>query len=356
MNAYVSNMSLQAVAQLLLSSQQLTLTTHAKPDGDAFGSVTALGRALHLLGKRVHVLVMPPVPAGLRFLQGSNIPDVYKPQLPLPESDLYVVVDTGAWGQLVPMDLRLREKTEKLLVVDHHLSGDVPAAYRYIDGKAAACAEIIAQLIELLEDITGKQLMDAVVCEQLFVGIASDTGWFRFSNTRPQTHELAAKLMHKGVDHSALFEKLEQNDRPEKLALLTRALDNMHFLAGFKGAIMVLSARDFEETGALIEETERLVDLPRNVAGVQVVAMISQPPTQVGQAAQPVRVSFRSKPGEQAVNVAELAAQFGGGGHARAAGAKIDAPLEEVVARVSQAIVMTLQGPVTTTQPAEVSR
>ncbi len=223
-------MSLQAVAQLLLSCRHLTLTTHAKPDGDAFGSVTALGRALHLLGKQVQVLVMPPVPAGLRFLQGANIPDVYKPQLPLPESDLYVVVDTGAWAQLAPMDLRLRDKTENLLIIDHHLSGDVPAAYRYIDGQAAACAEIIAQLIDLLSVNTGKDLMDAAVCEQLFVGIASDTGWFRFSNTRPQTHELAA--------------------------------------------------------------------------------------------------------------------QFGGGGHARAAGAKIDGPLEDVVQRVAQAIVQIIQGQV----------
>lgn len=346
MDTYSSNTSLKQIAQLLLGSESPVLMTHAKPDGDAFGSVVALARSLQLAGRRPRVLLVPPVPMSFGKLQGAHIPELYNADQPLPESDLYVIVDTGAWGQIAPIDKPLREKLDKLVIVDHHLSGDIPAAHRYVDGKAAACAEIIAELIEELIAITGKDVTDAAVCEQLFVGIASDTGWFRFSNTRPQTHELAAKLLRKGVNQNAIYENLEQTDRPEKLLLMQRALDSLQFLANKQAAVMVVKAEDFEQTGARLEETERLIDMPRTVAGVEVVAMIAQPPVAVGSgsgSAPPVRVSFRSRPGDLAVNVAQVAATFGGGGHARAAGAKIDGPVDEVVDRVSKAIIQAVE-------------
>lgn len=352
MDSYTSNTTLRDIAQLLLGSDAPVLMTHAKPDGDAFGSVVALARALQIAGRRPRVLLVPPVPRSFGKLLGANIPELFNAQTSLPDSDRYVIVDTGAWGQVSPMDGPLREKLDKLVIVDHHLSGDIPAAFRYIDGKAAACAEIIAQLIDELIAITGKDLTDATVCEQLFVGLASDTGWFRFSNTRPQTHELAAKLLRKGVNQSSIYETLEQTDRPEKLLLMQHALDSLQFLAQNRAAVMVVKAEDFEQTGARLEETERLIDMPRTVAGVEVVAMIAQPPRVAG--VQPaVRVSFRSRPGDLAVNVAQVAATFGGGGHARAAGAKIDAPVDVVVRQVSEAIVQAMeaaQKPVTADQ------
>lgn len=337
MDTYTSNTTLKQIAELLLKSDAPVLMTHAKPDGDAFGSVVSLARSLQIAGKRPRVLLVPPVPMSFSKLQGANIPELYNADQPLPETDLYVILDTGAWSQIAPIDTALRDKLDKLVIVDHHLSGDIPAAHRYIDGKAAACTEIVAQLIEALIAQTGQDLTDATVCEQIFVGIASDTGWFRFSNTRPQTHELAAKLLRKSVNQSAIYETLEQTDRPEKILLMQRALDSLKFLADKQAAVMVVGADDFTQTGARLEETERLIDMPRTVAGLEVVAMIAQPPAVDGN--QPaVRVSFRSRPGDLAVNVAQVASTFGGGGHARAAGAKIDAPVEEVVQRVSQAI------------------
>ena len=89
---------------------------------------------------------------------------------------------------------------DRALIIDHHLAGDIPATWRYIDSHAAACCEIVAQLIECFEsDPPGStDLLTPVVCEALFAGIVSDTGWFRFSNTREQTHVLAAKLIRRG--------------------------------------------------------------------------------------------------------------------------------------------------------------
>jgi phosphoesterase RecJ-like protein len=255
---------------------------------------------------------------------------------------MVVVVDTGAWGQLAPMRKYLEPRVDRTLLIDHHLSGDVPAKWKYIDSTSAATCEIIAQLIDEIarhEHQSPNRMLDPIVSDALFVGIASDTGWFRFSNTRPFTHELAARLIRQGVDHAALYAQLEQGDRPEKLKLQIRALESLRLLANNTIAMMVLRASDFVETGAQAEETERLVDIPQTVATVQVVVLITEPPDEQGKSAPPlIRMSFRSKPGKDAVNVAELAAQFGGGGHARAAGAKVPGPLDVVVARVAEAL------------------
>jgi phosphoesterase RecJ-like protein len=246
---------------------------------------------------------------------------------PTEEPDLVVVVDTGAWSQLEPMRPYLQARHDKTIVIDHHLRGDEVGRWQWIDTTAAAACEIIADLVELLPVEP-----DALIHDALFVGIASDTGWFRFSNTSPRTHELAARLQRAGVDHAMLYQQVEQGERPEKLALLIRALDSLKLLNGGTAAVMCLRISDFDETGARPEETERFVDIPQIVRDVDVVALITE------QQEGPVRVSFRSKPGDDAIDVSALAGQFGGGGHARASGAKIDGSLETVQRQVIQAI------------------
>ena len=333
MSSYVSNLELPTVAKKFLAAQSIMITTHAKPDGDAFGSVVALTQALRDMGKDVRGLLMGPVPQAFCNLMGYSSVELYDAGDPLPDVELFVVVDTGAWSQLEPMRTLLQDKTDQMLIIDHHLNGDTPAKDKYIDGKAAACCEIIAQVVEL---VGGERdlLSDVLIAEALYIGIASDTGWFRFSNCRPQTHQLAAKLLSHGVDHAMLYLQCEQAERAEKLKLLGRALASLRFVADETAAIMTLRAEDFRQTGALTEETERFVDIPQVVGSVQMVVLICEPLHE----GDPIRASFRSKPGPNAVNVAELAQQFGGGGHARAAGAKMQGDLDEVVEKIASAL------------------
>jgi len=333
MNTYASNLDLDQVVERLCNAKSLLVTTHAKPDGDAYGSVVALTQALRDIGKEAHGLLMPPVPRFLRLLKGGDVATLHSAGEKLPDVDLVVIVDTGAWSQLAPMRSELEPLTDKMLIIDHHLNGDVPAAGKYVDEKAAACCELIAQVVDRLEP--DKDLLsDALIAESLYIGIASDTGWFRFSNTRPQTHQLAAKLLSHDVDHALLYLQSEQAERAEKLQLLIRALTSLQLVANESAAVMVLRRQDFAQTGALAEETERFVDVPQVVQSVQTVVLVCESI----QDGEPIRISFRSKPGTSALNVAELAQQFGGGGHARAAGAKVDGELEETVAQVIAAI------------------
>lgn len=345
MNAYASTINLAQTAAALRQAQRVVITTHTKPDGDAFGSVVALTAMLRGLGKTVTPLFMPPVPASFQTLRGAETAAIHAEGSALPEADLYVIVDTGAWAQISPMRADMEQVLDRTLIIDHHISGDIAARMRYVDAQAAACCEVVADIA----DAMSVDIADPTMAEALFVGIASDTGWFRFSNTRPRTHALASRLLHCGVDHAALYAKLEQTERVQKLRLMIRALDSLELICGERAAVMVLRREDFAQTGALLEETERFVDAPQAVSTVQVVVLITEPPdsngngdakSTSGQAggSSTIRISFRSKPGPNAVNVATLAQAFGGGGHARAAGAKIAIPLDEAVTRVKQAI------------------
>lgn len=340
MTTLASNLDLAAAAHLLLRAQRVTVLTHAKPDGDAYGSVIAAVAALRQLGKNARGLVIPPILPGLGEIAGSDVLEVVSNGPTGDDADVVLIVDTAAWSQLGSLASLVRDKLDQTLIIDHHLSGDIEAAHRHVDATAAACCELVAQLILALADAAQPcaALWTPVVCEALYAGIASDTGWFRFSNTTPRTHQWAARLLEHGVNHAELYRKLEQTERPEKLALLVRALHSLELLADGSVALMTLWQRDFAETGANDEETERFVDLPQVLAGVRVVVLAAEQVLNGDPPRTRTRLSFRSKPGADAVNVAELAERFGGGGHARAAGAKVDAPLEQVLPNLRQTL------------------
>lgn len=328
MDEYSSNATVERVAERLGEADSVLITTHSKPDGDALGSLVALGRALQVLGKMVDRRVLPPVPPGLKFLAGDAPLTIHEGEVAkhVPEPDVVVVVDTGAWSQLGGLRQWLEPRREKAVVIDHHLHGDDVGALRLIDAEAAAASEPVAAVVDALG--VG---FDATIRDALFVGIASDTGWFRFSNTRPNTHRLAARLQELGVDHAGLYRRLEQAERPEKLALLRRALNNLELVADGRAAVITLRESDFAASGAREDETERLIDIPQMVGDVAVAALLVEN-------GGGTRMSLRSKPGPSAPDVNELARRFGGGGHARAAGAKTEAGMETVFPQLVDAV------------------
>jgi len=338
LNKYQSNLDLDQAAKLLAAEDgAIAVLTHAKPDGDAAGSVVSLVAALRAAGKDAVGLLVPPILPPLKTLAAAPGIRVVDDAAGLGDFSRVVIVDTGAWSQVGPLRDLVEPMLDRTLILDHHLAGDIQAANLFVDSSAAAAAEIVADLIEKLVDIAS---LDANTCqtisEALFTGIASDTGWFKFSNTTPRTHQLAAKLIARGVNHASLYGKLEQSERPEKLALLIRAVGSLQLLAQGRAAVMTLRTKDFEETGARTEETERLIDIPQAVESIQAIALITEVKTDGGVQ---TRISFRSKPGDQAINVSNLAGLFGGGGHARAAGAKIDAPVDDVLPLVIERII-----------------
>jgi len=235
--------------------------------------------------------------------------------------DTLCVVDTGTWSQLPGLKEHVAKFKGTKLVVDHHLTQEDWADHKWVNTKAAAAAEIVEELIEDLE-----VPIDAAMAKSLFLGIVTDTGWLQFSNTSPNTLRRVAKLIEVGVDTDRIYQLIYQNERPERIALQTRAMQSLELLAGGKLAVMQIHKKDFQETHAGVPDTEAVINQPLQIKTVQMSIVLTEPPE-----GGPIRVSFRSK-GQ--VDVAAFAQQFGGGGHARAAGAKVEGSLQDAHLRV----------------------
>jgi bifunctional oligoribonuclease and PAP phosphatase NrnA len=292
---------------------------------------------LRKLGIASEVLLLSHLPSKYAFIYTDNkihYQDVEKgwpAEFSLDRFDALLVADTGTWSQLPGLADHLSTLKGPKLVLDHHLTQESWADIKLVDTRAAAAAEIVAELLARW-DVE----LDQAIATALYLGIVADTGWFQHSNTRPETMRLAARLMEAGVDTDAMYQHLYQNERAERLALQTRAMQSLELLSGGRLAVMRLRKSDFADTHAGVPSTEGLINVPLQIATVQVSLMMIEPPDPG-----PIRVSLRSK-GQ--VDCARFAEGFGGGGHARAAGLKLPPPIEVEHESVVAAMVDQLKG------------
>ena len=307
----------QEIIDTLSSCKRVLVTTHVRPDGDALGSSAAMVMGLQQKGIRAEVLLLSHLPRKYAFVFTDHQISYHDAEkgwpagLALDAFDALLVVDTGTFSQLPGLEDKIPGFAKPKLVIDHHLTQEDWADSKLVLTEAAAAGEIVAELLQMW-DVD----LDPKIASALYVAIATDTGWFEFSNTRPYTHRLAAQLMECGVDTDRMYQLIYQNERKERVALQTRALQSMQLLLNDRLAVMRVRIQDFDETGASVPDTENLINLPLQIATVEVSLLFTEP-KDFG----PVRVSLRSK-GQ--VDVARFAEQFGGGGHARAAGLKVD--------------------------------
>ncbi|MCC6906879.1 MAG: bifunctional oligoribonuclease/PAP phosphatase NrnA [Phycisphaerales bacterium] len=326
---YESNVELHTIADRISRAGRIAITTHVKPDGDAIGSTIALARAVERLGKRAEVWYSGPVmDVFKRLIAPTAISVVAESVQPGDEIDLILVTDTGARSQLNELGGWLERHREKICIIDHHIQGDADLSdCRFVRADACAASEIAIDLIDAL----GVEV-DRAIAEPLYLGIATDTGWFRFSNTTAATFRHAARLVQAGIDHAALFRAIEQTDPPSRLRLLARALTSLEIVAAGRVAVLTLRKADYEAAGATPDDSHGFSDLPLSVESVEVACVIAE--TNGGS----VKLSLRSKPGPDAIDVNQVARQFGGGGHARASGAKMDGPMDAARLRVVAAL------------------
>ena len=323
------------ILDVLSACRRVLITTHARPDGDALGTSAAMALALRRQKIESDILLFNRLPRKYAFLFNDNKLTYHDVEAGWPQSyslnafDALLVVDTGTWSQLPGLKEQLNGWTRPRLVLDHHLTQEDWADVKLVDTKAAAAGEIAANLLE-----RWKVPIDKSIATALFVAIASDTGWFQFSNTRPATLRLAADLIEAGVNTDAMYQHLYQNERAERVALQSRAQQSLELLEDGRLAVMCVQKKDFEETGAKPEDTENLINIPLQIRTVEVSILLIEPPED-----SPIRVSLRSK-GQ--VDVARFAEQFGGGGHARASGLKIPGSLQEAHDRVAEAMAMAM--------------
>ena len=336
MSDYASNTTIPQMAKRILAGRRILITTHARPDGDAMGSVLALARALTAKKKTADVFLMGPIESSLLTIAEPTPFRLVERDPPKDDYDLAIVTDTGAWSQVEPLGAWLKQRHDRVLGIDHHTRGDDIASMRLVDAKAVSTTAMLVPLLQHMQcELTGGA---GGVAEALFVGLATDSGWFRYGNAGVEAFELAAQLLERGVDKSRLYQILEETYGPQRLALEARALASLEYAGNGSVAIQSLRAEDFARAGASMDDLTGLVNTPMTVGTVRVSILLAQ--TTAGL----TKVSFRSKPAAPGagpsdfVDVNELAAKFGGGGHVHAAGARIKADIDQAKTMVLAAI------------------
>lgn len=317
----------------LAGSRRPLLLTHRRPDGDALGSVAALSALLRRRGAAPVAALYEPFPPRYSMLQPlAEWRDWAALSAQTSEFDAAIVLDTCAYSQLEPVSEFLRS-APRTLVIDHHRTRDAIGTrtgdLRVIDEEASANALILAEWIAA-ERIP----LEIEVATALFVGIATDCGWFRFSNTDARTLSAAATLAAAGVKLDELYNALYQQEPVAKLRLIGRLLNSLEMHAGGQLAVMALRPEDFQRAGADRSMTEDLVNEAGRAANVECTLLF----TDEGDGE--IRVNLRSR---RRIDVAEIARQHGGGGHARAAGCRLRGDWESLVPAFVQSVAALLR-------------
>jgi bifunctional oligoribonuclease and PAP phosphatase NrnA len=281
------------VAGFLNTLDRVAVTTHVGADGDAIGASAALVRLMRALGASAVFCHAEEIPGYLRWL----LPEEVFRKLP-PGHDLLVVDTSRADRAGVPVP----QKSGARLNLDHHADNPFYAEYNLVNPRAAASAEIVANLYAELG-----VPVDRFAAEALYVGVRTDTGDFRFRNISPEAHELVADLLRAGVVPAEVHDRINRRGSVEQLNIVGLCLAN----ARQYGEVLVSTVdnADYERTGAGELDSKEAIDQLRTVSGVDVVAHLREVP-------EGTKGSLRS----ETVNVGEIARLFGGGGHKLAAG------------------------------------
>jgi len=314
-------MDFQKAVELIHKSSDILITTHTRPDGDACGCVVAMHDALTALGKKTKILMFSPIPQWYQFLFTQKVPvlgeDISPEHLKagrLGEFDLIIIVDTNSHSQLDEFDESLKQVGKPVLVIDHHVTSDRLGDVELVDSTAAATGLIIFDWMKF-----AGWPMNEKIAEALFVAISTDTGWFQFNNTDSRVYRSCAELIEMGAEPVELYEKLYKNFSHSRFKLMTAMLNTLELQLDGQYASQHILQSDFERTGAAYEDTENLINECHRIKTVKVSALFIQ--LKDGR----IRCSLRSK---GAINVNEIAAKFGGGGHKMAAGAYLPGPVE----------------------------
>jgi len=306
----------------LRPGQKVALSTHINSDGDGCGSEAALARLLGQMGITAHVVNPTPWPPMFTFLLGGDVRDRSSEGVSALEGiDRLIVLDISDVKRLGSLAPAVRAMKVPPLVIDHHLPGEEPPGTIHVtDVAACATGELVYDFAATL----GLEITPAIATA-LYVAILTDTGGFRFSNTSPRCHAIAARLLSSGVDPEEMYRRIYASVPKGRMRLLRDALDSLEVDDANGLAWISIAAGALEKYEVSGEDLDGIAEYPRSVNGVKLALLFRD----LGHGK--VKISFRSVRG---VDANALAKQFGGGGHARASGALVSGTMDEVRGKV----------------------
>ena len=300
----------------------VALSTHINSDGDGCGSETALARLLAQRGIHARIVNPTPWPAMFAFLLGDDVEEASaRGAAALEGVDALIVLDINDIRRLGHLADTVRSLTIPISVIDHHVAGDEPIGHIAVaDTAACATGELVFDIaITLGLDIT------PAVAQSLYAAILTDTGSFRFSNTSPRAHAIAAALLAAGVNPEEMYRRIYAQVSVGRLQLLREALASLQSEPELGLSYISVAAGAMERFDITSEELDGIVEHPRSISGTRMAMFFRD----LGHGK--VKVSFRST---GTVDVQQFARRYGGGGHAKASGALLTGALAEVQAQV----------------------
>ncbi len=313
-------MTLDQILEQIKKANSIVILTHQTPDGDAIGSSLAMKLALENMGKSPDVIITE-VPEVYDFLPGRE--DI-KSESDVKQYELAISVDCATEMRIDGKEYF--ENAKHTIVIDHHGSNTMFGDFNYVNPVSPACCDILAGIFDYYDINITK---DIGTC--LLTGIITDTGGFKYPATTAETFEFAAELLRKGVNVSEIYKRTMDTMSRATFELTKRVMDRMEILEDGKVAFTYITKKDVNEVNAKPGDHEGLVNIGRNLSGVQVSIFIRQNEENKDE----YRVSMRTN-GD--INASDICLMFGGGGHPRAAGATVEGTIEEVKEKLMKEI------------------
>ena len=295
--------SVKECADILREKDNILILTHANPDGDTLGSGFALCRALMKIGKICAVINADDIPKKYNYLFDDIVEIKFKP-------DYVVAVDVATVNLLGGLE----EQYKIDMCIDHHSTNTEYANLLLLEDVPAAC-QIMYEVVLALGAEVDKKIADC-----LYTGLTTDTGCFRYDSTTAQTYRVAADLIDAGADNGRINRIMFETKSKTYARLERLAIESMRFYEHERVAVITVTQEMIQLTGSNAQETEGLAPLTRQIEGVEIGITIQERPDGT------CKASIRTF---ESVNAAELAACFGGGGHAQAAGCRFDCDVKE---------------------------
>lgn len=326
----MSGVDWSLLSDFLKRHERIVLTTHIRPDGDALGSEMALAHALNRLGKDVRCVNTSPMPPRYDFLDPDrrifhHYQDDGSSNYLLRDAQALIILDLSSWSQLGRFGNWVRQFRGPRLVIDHHVSRDTDLAQTFlVDTSIEATGRLVFEAIRHL-----KVNISAEMATGLLTAIAMDTGWFRHSNTSPDTLRIVADLIDAGAPISDIFKKIFERNTLGRLKLVGKTLASLQTAFDGRVAWATITRQALEDVGALPTDAEDLVDYTVSVGGVELGFLLTELP------AGGIKLSLRSR---GPIDCCQLAGEFGGGGHRAASGATLPEPIDKAVEAVLKAV------------------
>ncbi len=308
-------MTLDEILEEIKKAESIVLLTHETPDGDAIGSSLGMKLALRKIGKEAD-LIVTKYARTFNFL--PNIEEI-KTTSDVEKYDLAISLDCATIKRIDNREYF--DKAKKTISIDHHGSNEMYADINYVNPVAPACSEIVLTMLSYFNIEIDKEIGTC-----LMMGIITDTGGLQYPSTTADTFEYAAELLRKGVDIADICRRTLQEKTKSNFELQKIIMENLELLEDGKLAFSYVTKQDLLDVKAEEGDHEGLVNIGRSIEGVEVSAFIRQEDDE-----NIFKISMRSN---GKVNVSDVCLMFGGGGHARAAGAKVQGTVQQVKEKI----------------------